>query len=135
MEVSPRYVFQLQTIRKLAEMISSMRSRESSYSVIPKIPESEYYPVSAAQKRQYILNQIDGGISYNLLGGMEINGEIDAARLENAFRTIISRHESLRTSFELRDGVPVQIVHPSVDFKLNIMRRKKRFPTGRWNYL
>ncbi|NLT15145.1 MAG: amino acid adenylation domain-containing protein, partial [Clostridiales bacterium] len=117
-EVSPKYVFQLQTIRKLAEMISSLSSRESSYSGIPKVPECEYYPVSAAQKRQYIMNQIDRGVSYNLLGGMEIDGEIDAARLEDVFRTIIRRHESLRTSFELRDGVPVQIVHSSVDFRV-----------------
>jgi amino acid adenylation domain-containing protein len=115
-EISPRIIFQLQTISKISEQIAAASRQKSSYHQIPNVPQSESYPVSASQKRQYILNKVDGGISYNLPGGMLIKGKVDTGRLENAFRMIIKRHESLRTSFELRNGQPVQVVHNRVDF-------------------
>ncbi|NLA87256.1 MAG: AMP-binding protein, partial [Clostridiales bacterium] len=124
-ELSPKCVFQFQTIRKLSEQLALMSRQESSYHPIPKAPEQVCYPVSTAQKRQYILNQVDGGVSYNLPGGLLLEGRVDAGRLENAFRTIISRHEALRTSFELRDGLPVQLVHETVEFSVEHMEARE----------
>ena len=45
-------------------------------------------------------------------------GEPDIQRLEEAFKGVISRHESLRTSFHLDDGAPVQKIHREVPFAL-----------------
>lgn len=113
-EISPKEVFTLQTIRKLAVHITSADGRKNGYLQIPKVIESSCYPVSSAQKRQYILNKINGGISYNLPGGMVLEGRIDADRIKSVFQRIVSRHESLRTRFELRDGEPVQIIENDV---------------------
>ncbi|WP_317957532.1 condensation domain-containing protein, partial [Paenibacillus chitinolyticus] len=49
---------------------------------------------------------------YNMPGVLRLEGEPDAARLEQAFRALIRRHEALRTAFTLRDGVPVQRIAP-----------------------
>lgn len=43
---------------------------------------------------------------------------IDRVRLENAFRTLVGWYEILRTSFDVVDGDPVQIVHGSADFNI-----------------
>ncbi|MEO2215445.1 condensation domain-containing protein [Paenibacillus amylolyticus] len=45
---------------------------------------------------------------------MELTGKVDADRLAQAIRSIIHRHESLRTSFIWVDGEPRQQVHEDV---------------------
>ncbi len=115
-EISPRDLFRYSTIQELGEYISSLT--KTYYEPIIKADIAEYYPVSSAQKRQYLLNRINGGISYNQPGGLNISGEINADKIKQAFHEIVRRHESLRTSFEWRNGEPVQIVHTSADFDL-----------------
>jgi tyrocidine synthetase-3 len=117
-ELSPKYIFTLQTVRRLAQYISSVSKQVGGFRHIPRIEDSAYDQVSSAQKRQYILNKIDNGVSYNLPGGMLLEGDIDTAKVNEIFSRLIDRHESLRTSFEIRNGQPVQIVHPSVDFSI-----------------
>ncbi len=83
------------------------------------IEERDYYPVSSAQKRIFVLNQLEGiSTSYNMSGAMNIEGELDIEKLEFAFKKVIQRHESLRTSFELISVEPVQRVHKHVDFNI-----------------
>ncbi|SHI02336.1 amino acid adenylation domain-containing protein [Sporobacter termitidis DSM 10068] len=115
-EISPKLIFQLQTVKRLAARLETLQGRKAEAAQIPRVAESAWYPASSAQKRQFILNSIDGGVSYNLPGGMEITGKIDAGRVNDVFKKIVARHETLRTSFELRDGEPVQVVHQDVAF-------------------
>ncbi|MDI5790323.1 condensation domain-containing protein [Bacillus licheniformis] len=75
------------------------------------------YPVSSAQRRMYILNQLEeASTSYNVPAVLLLEGELDKERLEDAFRALISRHETLRTSFELIDGEIVQTIHQDAVF-------------------
>ncbi|TPG88815.1 amino acid adenylation domain-containing protein [Brevibacillus laterosporus] len=110
-----RDAFQYPTIEQMAEVLE--KREEIAYASIPIIEEREYYPVSSSQKRLYILSQLTGGeISYNMPDVVVIEGNLDQGRLEIAFRKLISRHETLRTSFELVNGEPMQRVHQDVDF-------------------
>ena len=113
-EISPRDLFKYNTIRDLGVYIAGLSKTE--YLKIPKVEKAPCYVASSTQKRQYILNMIDNGISYNLPGGLRIDGEVDVDQLQMVFKKIIDRHESLRTSFSLEDGEPVQIIHESVEF-------------------
>ena len=115
-ELSPRDLFRCRTVAELADYVDTLA--RANYTPIPAVPAASYYPVSSAQKRQYILSRLDGGISYNVPGGLRIEGAIDADRLEETLRRLIGRHEALRTRFELRDGEPVQIVEDSAAFCL-----------------
>src|SRR5208283_5365971 len=45
-------------------------------------------------------------------------GALDADRLEDAVRTVIQRHDPLRTAFLERGGVPVQVVSGELSFEL-----------------
>ncbi|MGG0755059.1 amino acid adenylation domain-containing protein [Brevibacillus laterosporus] len=112
-----RDVFQNPTIEQMAEIL---KGREKiAFTSIPIIEKREYYPVSSAQKRLYILSQLTGGeISYNMPDVIQIEGELDKERLEMVFRKLISRHETLRTSFELVNGEPMQRIHQNVEFSI-----------------
>jgi iturin family lipopeptide synthetase A len=110
-------IFQGPTIKELAETI-----RESApQTFIPIVPAEtrEYYPLTPAQKRLFILQQTDKqSTAYNLPQAMPMTGAIDVYRLEEAFRALIRRHESLRTSFHMVDGQPIQRVHSDAEFKM-----------------
>ncbi len=110
-------IFQLRTIHKLGKYIDGARQEESS--VIETIEKREYYSLSSAQRRLYVLHQLDtGSTGYNNPLLFVLKGNLDVQRLENAFRQLIRRHESLRTSFETIDEVPVQRIREEVEVKV-----------------
>ncbi|MFD3273857.1 non-ribosomal peptide synthase/polyketide synthase [Paenibacillus dendritiformis] len=133
-EMPLREVFQYPTIEQMAEVITGKeyhaaitdKEYHAAYKSIPIAEESAYYPVSSAQKRLYILNQLEGGeLSYNMPGVLEMEGALDRERLEEAFRQLIRRHETLRTGFELVGGEAVQRVHRDVEFAVEHVRVKE----------
>ncbi|MBA4058275.1 MAG: non-ribosomal peptide synthetase, partial [Marivirga sp.] len=65
----------------------------------------------------YFLYEFDkASLAYNMSQLVKLEGDLDLHRLTNAFKNLISRHESLRTSFEMTNGIPVQRIHEVVDF-------------------
>jgi gramicidin S synthase 2/tyrocidine synthetase-3 len=118
-------VFQTSTIRGLARFVDENMA-EQEHITIPVAPKKEFYPVSAIQKRFFILDSMEGvDTAFNLPMAMMVEGEPDVPRLEKAFRSLIQRHESLRTSFELRDGEPVQVIHEQVDFDIEYLESEE----------
>ncbi|UUZ87162.1 condensation domain-containing protein [Paenibacillus sp. P26] len=108
-------VFRFATIEQMAQRLGEVE--EQAYSAIPQAEEREVYPVSSAQKRLYILHQLEGAEqSYNMPGAMLLEGAVERERFEEAFRKLIARHETLRTGFEIADGEPVQRIYPQVEF-------------------
>ncbi|MBE0339247.1 non-ribosomal peptide synthetase [Paenibacillus sp. 23TSA30-6] len=113
-------LFQHPTIEQLAHVIEALE--QTTYESIPVSENKPFYAVSSAQKRMYILNQLDGaGISYNIPGALTLTGSLDHKTLGNAFRQLIDRHETLRTSFETMNGEPVQRVHDEVPFRMELI--------------
>ncbi|MET9254129.1 amino acid adenylation domain-containing protein [Streptomyces sp. NPDC003717] len=71
-------------------------------------------PLSFAQSRLWFLNRLDGpGSHYNVPLVLELRGTLDAEALRAALLDVVERHESLRTVFPERDGVPHQVVLPA----------------------
>ncbi|MCX2735465.1 MULTISPECIES: non-ribosomal peptide synthetase [unclassified Bacillus (in: firmicutes)] len=112
-------IFARPTVEELASVIQDLE--ESPYESIQPAQKQDTYPVSSAQKRMYVLQQLeDGGVGYNMPAVLELTGPLDRGRLEETFRQLVERHESLRTSFETGpDGEPVQRIHDSVPFQLD----------------
>ncbi|WP_164744542.1 non-ribosomal peptide synthetase, partial [Paenibacillus xylaniclasticus] len=112
-----RDIFQAPTIEQMAAAVKNAKRRD--YVSIPIADKREYYPVSSAQKRIYLLRQLTGGeLGYNMPGVLEIHGPVEPHKVEEAFHQLILRHESLRTSFTIKDGEVVQQIHEYVEFSL-----------------
>ena len=113
-DVSLKDFFENVTIKKLAQFIN--RSEKRPFSQIQPVGEKAYYDLSHAQRRMWIMDQMDGGgIAYNSFEAILIDGHLNVALLKNAIETVIQRHESLRTTFEILDGEPKQFIHPKGD--------------------
>ena len=108
-------------VMKLSNLISNKDSNVS-LTTIPKVEEAPSYPVSSAQKRMFYASNIAGNDStlYNIPGGVILSNFPDVKKLQKCFNTLVQRHESLRTYFELENENVVQKIKPSLAFKLEI---------------
>ncbi|MFS0838324.1 amino acid adenylation domain-containing protein [Paenibacillus sp. 1P03SA] len=119
-ELPLREVFAHPTVRGLAPLIAG--AEESAYADIEPVGDKDYHPVSPAQKRLLIIDRLgDAESAYNMCAALEMTGPLDRERLEEAFRTMVVRHESLRTSFAVIDGEPAQRIHQpeALDFRVS----------------
>ncbi|OAB38376.1 non-ribosomal peptide synthetase [Paenibacillus glacialis] len=116
-DIPLRGIFQYPTIKGISELLQGMDQK--LHIEIPVVEKRAYYGVSAAQKRLFILDQMNGAnTSYNMTAAFEIHGDLNIPKLDNIFWELMQRHDAFRTSFEIVDGEPVQIIHPNIEFKL-----------------
>jgi non-ribosomal peptide synthetase component F/acyl carrier protein len=119
-KISLAALFRRPTIARLAEFLKGETGEEFKALEPAPVTNRDYYPISFAQKRLYILQQAEpGSTAYNMPVMLKLEGALDGEKLENIFRQLIRRHESLRTSFHISEGKPVQKIHGNVDFKIN----------------
>jgi amino acid adenylation domain-containing protein len=84
--------------------------------------QSRSFPLSFAQQRLWLLEQLEPGTSvYNLPLSYRLQGPLNVAALEQSLNEIVNRHESLRTSFAQKDDQPVQVIAPFSPAKLDVV--------------
>jgi amino acid adenylation domain-containing protein len=77
------------------------------------------FPLSYSQKRLWFVQQLmPESPGYNVPFNARIVGELDVIALSATMREIVRRHESLRTSFPMREGQPVQEIHPPCEIEI-----------------
>jgi amino acid adenylation domain-containing protein len=110
-------VFAAPTIKEFARFIRSAEPR--LFEDIEAVEKREYYPQSSAQKRLFFLDAYENiGTTYNMPLAFAVKGAVDRVRFQQAAEALIRRHESLRTSFRTVANEPVQVVHDTVDFRV-----------------
>jgi len=110
-------IFRTPNIRELAIYIHTLKG-EKFTSIFP-YEKKEYYDLSSAQRRLYYLQEFKpDSTAYNIPVAYILKGEVDRRKWEEAFRELIQRHESLRTSFHVIDKKLVQIVHDTIKFEI-----------------
>lgn len=115
-------IFEHPTIIEISDIISNaLHDFHNEYIDVSKSKESEYYPASSAQKRIFLSSSMSGNdsILYNISGGIILDGDVDIKKLEKSLNTLINRHESLRTYFELNNGTVVQKILNKISFNLD----------------
>src|SRR6185295_5386775 len=74
-------------------------------------PELGRIPLSFAQERLWFIDCLGPGhAAYNIPLALRIEGEVSPAVLAAILGEVVRRHESLRTTFHLAAGQPVQVV-------------------------
>jgi acyl carrier protein len=123
-QIPLNYFFTNPTIKALAQYIGN--TKKMAFSPIIPVEKKEYYPLSSAQKRMFILQQVyRESTGYNLTSAMVVEGDIERKRLEDTSAGLIKRHESYRTSFLLLKGQPVQRIHDQVEFEVEYYNKKE----------
>ncbi|MGE5339903.1 MAG: amino acid adenylation domain-containing protein [Candidatus Omnitrophota bacterium] len=122
-KIPPDIIAQLkerkEEIIRFLDMAQEVRAVNEKYIEIEPVEKREYYSLSSAQKRLYFVQQVDlNMIAYNIPYDLTLGNDVDPNRLEATLKTLIQRHESLRTSFEMIDEEPVQRIHESAEFSI-----------------
>lgn len=102
-------IFENPRIEKLGIVIAN--AEKDNYRDITPLPDQEYYDLSFAQRRLWVLDQIeDYKLAYNMTDAYLFEGNVDESIFRKSLQTVVDRHESLRTTFVLKEGKPVQLI-------------------------
>ena len=115
--------------RRLLQQRIKERGRDPlSNQTIPRRARSESAPLSFAQQRLWFLAQYEPAATvYNMPGAFRLSGRLDTAALKLSLNEIVRRHESLRTTFSVVDGEPVQVIAPPAEFSLPVLDLSDNF--------
>ncbi|NVJ15426.1 non-ribosomal peptide synthase/polyketide synthase, partial [Myxococcus sp. AM010] len=120
-ELPLRDVFEAPTVEKLAQRLDTAANGVQVLHVPPptRVERTGPLPLSFAQQRLWFLDQLEpGSSSYNIPIAVKLTGTVRVDALEQAFRALVLRHESLRTTFQSNGGAPVQIIAAESEVQL-----------------
>jgi len=107
-ELSPKRRILLQLL-----MAEKQKAKDASSRPIPRQRESEQVPLSFVQHGLWFLYQFQPDKPvYNIPVAVRLIGSLNPTILKRSLDGIVQRHETLRTSFTISAGQPVQIIHP-----------------------
>jgi amino acid adenylation domain-containing protein len=118
-KISLADLFILPTVREQAAYMNNME--ESLYSAIQPVEEREYYDLSFAQRRLWIICQFEeDSTTYNMVGSFDISGPFNVYAFERAIQALVDRHDSFRTTFINADGQPKQKILKNYKYKQEV---------------
>ena len=80
------------------------------------------FPLSFAQQRLWFLQQMNPqSPAYNMPVASRLLGRLDVKALEQALNEIVQRHEVLRTTFQMVDAQPMQVISPHAALALPLL--------------
>ncbi len=118
-EVPLETVFSAPTVARFAAFLAAAEELEAAR--IPRQPEADSYPLSFAQQRLWLIDQMEAESPfYNMAAAVRLVGSLRVDCLRCAVAEIVRRHESLRTIFTSVNGEPRQVIQPpyAVEFPL-----------------
>ncbi|HHL31338.1 MAG TPA: non-ribosomal peptide synthetase, partial [Oceanospirillales bacterium] len=117
-EISIRDVFEYPQLSQLGRHISQAAGSQLP-PIKPVTRQDNKLTPSFAQQRLWFIDQMDGGSAhYNMPSALRLQGDFKVTVAEQAFTTIIQRHESLRTVFIDGNDGPLQVIKNQFDFTI-----------------
>src|SRR5262249_42197398 len=79
-------------------------------------------PVSFAQQRLWFLDRMfPGSATYNISVIIRLTGSLNIQALQQSLQEIVRRHEVLRTTFDVVNGQPIQVISSDVSCSLPLL--------------
>jgi amino acid adenylation domain-containing protein len=108
-----------------AEILDSLRAardrKQTGPPPLQPAPRTGKMPLSFGQQRLWFLHQMDPESTvYNIHDSVWLE-KVDVPLLEQALTELVRRHETLRTTFGVVDGDPVQIIAPPAPVALRVV--------------
>lgn len=105
----------------IAEYLEENSSTE--YITILPAEKKDYYPMSVAQRRLYVSEQIaDMGVANNMPSRIKLHGALNIEKVQEVLQELVNRHEVLRTSFCEVEGELVQCIQEYTDIKVEYIK-------------
>ncbi|WP_278261443.1 non-ribosomal peptide synthase/polyketide synthase [Nocardia sp. AG03] len=109
-----------------ASTVTALAARLGTAETVPirpplvAAPRPHRVPLSYAQQRMWFLNQFDtDSVADNIAAAIRLTGPLDTVAMTAAVRSVLARHETLRTRYPSVDGIPFQQVvdteHTTID--------------------
>ncbi len=108
-------------LKKYKQQIISILDKDSGkkHDLIYACEKKEYYKLSFAQKRMYLLQQLNlDSTSYNISDVINLGYDANINYVQKNLKKLINRHEIFRTRFKMINDEPAQIVDK--DLVINI---------------
>jgi hypothetical protein len=107
--------------RELLERLLRQESVALPSATLPRSGSGDI-PLSFAQEQLWFLDQLEpSNPAYNIAATVRCSGTLDPVTLEQALRTLMCRHDSLRTAFVAHAGKPVQVVAPIMSLNVSLV--------------
>ncbi|MFE0653939.1 amino acid adenylation domain-containing protein [Streptomyces sp. NPDC059534] len=118
--VSVRDLFRCPSVARFAEFLAETDG-EDRRPVLMAAARPERVPLSAAQRRLWFLDQMEGAsATYNIPLAVRLTGTLDTDALRLALTDLLGRHEALRTVFPAEQGTPHQLVVPADQARVDL---------------
>ena len=115
LDISLSDIFESRTVGELATAARPIGSTGPATGDRPDltgVPRPERIPLSYPQARLWFINRLDPTSgTYNIPGAVRLGADLDESALGAVIGDLVTRHESLRTTFPDVDGEPEQRIH------------------------
>ena len=124
-ELSLTQVFAGPSVAGLASQVEALRrvGRIAPPGPIPRVARSGALPLSFAQHRLWLLDQMGSGAGYHMRLELGLSGPLDREALGHALDAVVARHETLRTRFVAEGDTARQVIDPPASLPLRVIER------------
>jgi acyl carrier protein len=123
-ELDPVELLTHDSINALAELVAGRGRNPQTTDDKPeltRVSRDQPLPLSFSQESIWKYSQAPENTAAYVLGMSDhIFGALDVEVLRECLDTIVKRHEILRTTFDVVDGNPVQVIHPAEPIALPV---------------
>lgn len=106
-----------------ARVVERSNSQDPRAAQAHEAAEEYELPLTAAQRSMFLSSRLDDdSVAYNISGLAIGQAKHDVAALEAGLRVLVRRHDSLRSTFHLVHGEPIQRVHADVPVAVEVRR-------------
>jgi amino acid adenylation domain-containing protein len=133
-EMTIRSILEHPTVAELSRHVELMADaggvmiRFGSGAPIPRAnrtmtgPRATLLPMSYAQQRLWLIEQLDPGNSYyNIPAALRLRGDLNVQALRDSVNDVVARHEALRTSFPPVSAEPAQLVSGTLTTQIPVI--------------
>src|SRR5262249_55612031 len=79
-------------------------------------------PLSFGQERLWFMHELQPDTcAYTIQAAVRIRGDLDEGALRESLRRVVDRHDVLRTTFDVVEGRPSQIIGLAAGFDLDVV--------------
>jgi non-ribosomal peptide synthetase component F len=121
-ELPLKSLFDAPTVSELAAIVKgAIRAEERVQEpTLAPVSRDQELPLSFAQQRMWVLDQVEpGNCSYNVRRMIQLTGPLNVEALQQTLNKIVERHESLRATFQTADGLPAQVIAPTLNLSIS----------------